>query len=156
VVKTPCRTDSCDTFNLTSNCPAPNDVTAYNTVEGQLLASARSIEQSLLTLAAAEEAENPPIIKTGPLVTPEAGMGGHVDIDWTGPIQPLLEKIACMTEYHFKVLGTEPPIPIIVSITAKRAVLADVLQNASFQTTKRAHILVFPESRIIELRYISL
>ncbi len=122
-------------------------------VESQLLATAQSIEESLNTLAAAEKAENAPILNTAPLVAPEGGMGGLVDVDWTGPITPLIEKIANMTDYRVKSLGNEPSIPILVSVSAKRAVIADVLQNVSLQAGKRAQILVFPTSRLIEVRY---
>ena len=124
-------------------------------VEAQLLATAQSIEESLSILAAAEKAEDAPILNTAPLVTPEGGMGGTIDVEWTGPIGPLVEKIAELTNYRVKVLGQEPAIPILVSISMKKAVIADVLQNASLQVGKRAHILVFPGSRLIEVRYLS-
>ncbi len=124
-------------------------------VETQLLAAAQSIEQSLSTLAAAENAESAPILNTAPLVTPEGGMSGLADVDWTGPIGPLVDKIANMTDYRVKVLGNEPAIPILVSISSKRTVIADILQNASLQAGRRAQILVFPSSRLIEVRYAS-
>jgi defect-in-organelle-trafficking protein DotD len=135
----------------------PKGQTASSTanIEAQLLAAAQSIEGSLNTLAAAEKVESPPILNTAPLVTPEGGMGGTIDIEWTGPIGPLVNKIAALTNYRVKVLGQEPAIPILVSISMKRAIIADVLQNASFQVGKRAHILVFPGSRLIEVRYLS-
>lgn len=126
-----------------------------STIESQLLLTAQSIEQSLITLAAAEKVEHPPTLNTESLVTPEGGLGGLADVDWTGPIGPLVEKIASMTNYRVKVLGIEPPIPILVSITAKKTAIADILQNASLQAGKRAHILVFPSSRLIEVRYLS-
>ena len=141
-------------------CPPPSpcakeDPSCIPCVEDQLVLSAKSIEKSLITLAAAEVAESPPILNTAPLVTPEGGMGGLVDIDWTGPVAPLVNKIACLTNYRVKILGNEPAIPIIVTITSKREVVANVLQNASLQAGKRAHILVFPCSRTIEVRYLS-
>lgn len=123
-------------------------------VEKDLLFAATSIEKSLNTLAAAQEAVSPPIINIGPLVAPEGGMSIKVDIDWTGPIQPLIKKIAQITDYRVKVLGNEPAIPIIVTITSRDTVIAEVLQNASFQAGARAHILAFPENRVIELRYL--
>jgi len=141
---------SCDECN-----EEPPEATICNTgVETDLLAAANSIEKSLNTLAAAQEVESPPIINTAPLITPEGGMGGRVDIDWTGPVAPLINKIAKMTDYRVKFLGNEPAIPIVITITAKRTLLAEVLQNASFQAGKRAHILVFPENRVIEVRYL--
>ncbi len=131
-----------------------NSTTPLN-VESQLLATAQSIEESLGILAAAEKAENPPILNTAPLTTPEGGMGGKVDIEWTGPIGPLIDRVAELTNYRVKTLGQEPAIPILVSISMKKAVIADILQNASLQVGKRAYILVFPESRLIEVRYLS-
>lgn len=127
---------------------------ASSNIESQLLNTAQSIEQSLSTLAAAEKAESPPILNTAPLITSEGGMGGKVDIDWTGPIGPLIVKLGVLTNYRVKFLGSEPAIPILISINAKQTVIADVLQNASLQTGKRAHILVFPASRLIEVRYL--
>jgi defect-in-organelle-trafficking protein DotD len=128
---------------------------ASSNIESQLLNTAQSIEQSLGTLAAAEKAESPPILNTAPLLTSEGGMGGKIDIDWTGPVGPLVVKLGALTNYRVKFLGSEPAIPILISINAKKTAIADVLQNASLQAGKRAHILVFPGSRLIEVRYLS-
>jgi defect-in-organelle-trafficking protein DotD len=123
-------------------------------IESEILKAAESIEKSLKTLAAAQEAKGPPIIITAPLLTPEGGMGGKVDINWIGPIVPLLHKIGELSQYRVKILGNEPAIPIIITITAKKTALAEVLQNASLQAGKRAEILAFPEEHVIELRYL--
>lgn len=133
--------------------PAKKDCLKQD-VEAQLLATADSIDAALTTLAAAQKAESQPILNPAPLMTPEGGMGGLIDIDWAGPLGPLVDKIATLTNYRVKFLGTEPAIPILVTITAKRAIVAEVLQNASFQASKRAEVLVFPESHVIEVRYI--
>lgn len=129
------------------------DLSPANEIEQQLLATAQSIERSLATLAMAQETNNPPLINTAPLVTAEGGMGGTADIDWTGPVEPLLHKLAEMTNYHLKVLGNEPAIPIIISITQNKTIIADILKNACLQVGKRANIMVFPATKIIELRY---
>lgn len=123
-------------------------------IEDQLLQAAHSIEQSLGVLAAAEQAESPPILDTAPLTSAEGGMSGKVDLEWTGPLAPLVQKIADLSQYRVKFLGKEPSIPILISISAKAAMLADVLQNASLQAGKRAYILVFPTDKIIEVRYL--
>lgn len=122
-------------------------------IGAQLISSARSIEKSLATLAANQEINNLPILNTAPLITQEGGMGGTADIDWTGPLEPLLEKIASMSNYALKTMGNTPAIPIIVSISQEKAMIADILKNACLQAGKRANIVVFPASKIIELRY---
>ncbi|MEY3183083.1 MAG: hypothetical protein RLZ35_1068 [Pseudomonadota bacterium] len=123
--------------------------------EASLLETAQSIEKSLAILASAQEAKSPPVINTQPLITPEGGMGGIADIDWVGPIGPLVSRLAEMSNYRVKFLGNPPAIPIVVSITARETVIADILQNASLQAGQRAKILAFPENRVIEVRYLN-
>lgn len=149
-----CPPEEADCCVLKDICEDVNEpLIETNCVETQLIKTAKSIERSLGVLAAAQQADDPPILSTGPLVTPEGGMGHTMDIDWTGPIGPLVERIARMTNYRVKFLGCEPAIPIVVSITGRRLVIAEVLQNVSFQAVKRASVLVFPSNRVIEVRY---
>jgi defect-in-organelle-trafficking protein DotD len=138
--------------NSTEQDPC-KDQNINQSIEEQLITSAKSIEKSLANLAASQEMNNIPVLNTAPLITPEGGMGHTADIDWTGPIEPLLQKIAAMTNYNLKVLGSPSPIPIIISITQTKAIIADILKNASLQAGKRVNIVVFPANRIIELRY---
>ncbi|MCL5261667.1 MAG: DotD/TraH family lipoprotein, partial [Gammaproteobacteria bacterium] len=75
-------------------------------------------------------------------------------IDWSGPVGPLVKKIATASNYKLRVLGTPPAIPILVSISAKDTPLADILRDATFQCGNKANIVVYPASRTIELRYV--
>lgn len=130
-----------------------NSINIESDISEQLISSARSIEKSLATLAASQETNNIPVLNTIPLITNEGGMGASADIEWTGPIEPLLEKICSMTNYNLKIMGNAPSIPIIVSITQEKAIIADILKNACLQAANRASIVVFPASKIVELRY---
>jgi len=123
--------------------------------EAALVEAAQSIDNSLAVLASAQEAKSPPVVNIGPLVTPEGGMGGLADIDWVGPIGPLMTRLGDMTNYRVKFLGTPPAIPIVVSITTRDTAIAEILQNASLQAGQRAKVLVFPENRVIEVRYLN-
>lgn len=139
---------------LRQNTQARSSKVPYNSVvEQELITAAKTIESSLGMLARAQEENNIPLLNTAPLVTPEGGMSGTADIDWTGPIEPLIRKLADMTDYKVKVLGNTPTIPIIVSISQDKAVIADILKNAGMQAGKRANIVVFPANRVIEVRY---
>lgn len=138
--------------NLNEQDPC-KDQNLNQSIEEQLITSAKSIEKSLANLAASQEMNNIPVLNTAPLITPEGGMGHTADIDWTGPIEPLLQKIAAMTNYNLKILGSPSTIPIIISITQTKAIIADILKNASLQAGKRVNIVVFPANKIIELRY---
>lgn len=122
-------------------------------LETELAKAAQNIESSLNVLAAAKVSEDPPLIDTAPLITAEGGMGGKVNLDWVGPIAPLLQKMAEISNYRLKVLGKEPAIPILVSISNRDAIVADVVKNASLQARAKATVMVFPDSKVIELRY---
>src|SRR5579871_3854389 len=116
---------------LKKNTQANASKVPYNSVvEQELVAAAKTIENSLALLARTQEENNVPLLNTAPLITPEGGMGGTADVDWTGPIEPLVRKLADMTDYKVKVLGSAPGIPIIVSISQNNAVIADILKNS--------------------------
>ncbi len=124
-------------------------------VEEQLIHTALSVEDSLRTLALAQDVYEKNAINTDILITPEGGMGGLTSIDWAGPIEPLLEKVACLTRYRLKVLGPIPAIPVLVTISCRERIIADVVKDAGLQAGNRANLVVYPTSRIIELRYTS-
>lgn len=122
-------------------------------IEEQLVQTALSVEDSLRTLAASREIYEKNAINTDILTNPEGGMGGVASLDWSGPIEPLLEKIGQLTRYRLKVLGPVPAIPVIVTISCRERVIADIVKDAGLQAGNRANLVVYPTSRIIELRY---
>ncbi len=124
-----------------------------SSIRPNLELAANSIERSLLSLAETQEPYQSHAINTVPLVTNAGGMGGTVNIDWSGPIEPLVQKIASYTQYKVKVLGNEPAVAVIVSVTGTQMLVADVIKSAGLQAGNRANIVVYPTTRIIELRY---
>lgn len=137
---------------LLSSC-TPKPTYEMSDVEYQLMKSALSVEDSLRTLAATQEVYNKSALNTDILTTPEAGMGHLASLDWSGPIEPLLQTIGEMSNYRVKVLGPTPAIPLIVTISCRERMVADILKDAGLQAGKRANLVVYPTSRIIELRY---
>jgi defect-in-organelle-trafficking protein DotD len=81
------------------------------------------------------------------------GMQGLTTIDWSGPVEPLLKQIAMAANYRLRVLGTPPAIPVIVTIFSKNKMLGDVLRDVGYQCGRRATVVVYPGSQVIELRY---
>lgn len=130
-----------------------SDEEDIHTASVKLADSAESISNSLQELAAIERASHPAPKVPNPLNPEMIGMAQPISIDWTGPIGPLVQKIAKISDYRVRVLGIAPPIPIIVSLTAKNTLLADILRDANFQCGQRANIAVYASNRVIELRY---
>jgi defect-in-organelle-trafficking protein DotD len=138
---------------LLVGCCGPKTAYQISDVEYQLMKSAMSVEDSLRALAATQEVYAKNAINTDILITPQGGMGELASLDWSGPIEPLLERVGQMTNYRVKVLGPMPNIPVIITLSARERMIADILKDAGLQAGKRANLVVYPTSRIIELRY---
>lgn len=119
----------------------------------QLAEAASSISQSLTQLSAIQQA-NTPTPRICLPITRACEMMNLVSVDWAGPIGPLIDRIGCMTHYSVRKLGVPPAIPVLISINARNTPLADVVRDIAFQAGTRACVVIYSESRIIELRYL--
>lgn len=142
-----------------TSTPNPNNIAiisndyGVHTAEVKLAQAADSSSQALQELAEIEQSTHPAAKLPQP-ISPEAiGMSQLTTVDWNGPVGPLVAKIAQIANYKVHVLGTVPAIPPLVSISAKDTPLADILRDAGFQCGPKVNIVVYPKSRIIELRY---
>ena len=119
----------------------------------KLAEAATSISQSLVTLAEVQQAQLPAkdlskLPKPDMLNMPEV-----ISVDWSGPIEPFLERMADASGYKLNVVGVKPAIPVIVTITARHTPLAHIIRDAAYQCMTKAEIEVFPCKKTIELRY---
>lgn len=123
--------------------------------EATLAEAASSVSKSLISLDQMQQATTP-LPPMQPPPDPAAyGMSNAVTVDWNGPIEPLLTQIANSTGYTVNVLGKAPMLPIIVTVIAKNRPIGEVLRDAGYQCGDKADIVVFPNTKIIELRYAS-
>lgn len=133
-----------------SNTPKTYDLSENETT---LAEASYSVSRSMVDLAETAQAAHP-LPKLAPPPSPASyGMGMTTSLDWSGPVEPLLRQVAKAANYRLRVLGTSPAIPVIVTIYAKNVMLGDVLRDIGYQCGRRASAVVFPESRVIELRY---
>ncbi len=135
-----------------ANPPAPNP-NYLNKTESSLAEASFSVSRSIVDLAETEQAAHPGLNYEPPPSPASYGMGGLTTIDWSGPVEPLLKQIANASNYRLRTLGTPPAIPVLVTVNAKNVMLGDILRDTGYQCGKRASVLVFPNSRVIELRY---
>ena len=119
----------------------------------KLAEAASNVSHSLVKLSAIEQAANPQAHIPTPANPSSYGMGGLASIDWSGPIGPLVARIAHATKYRLEILGTAPSIPIVVTLSKKNTPLGYILADAGYQAGTRADIAVFPRRRLMQLRY---
>jgi defect-in-organelle-trafficking protein DotD len=117
-----------------------------------LAQAARSVSQSLNELKSLEKASNPPL-KPLPYPTASGLENISASVDWSGPIEPLLKRIAKLANYRLEVIGRRPAIPVLVTISAQTTPLSYILRNADLQAGLKATIAVYPGIHTIELRY---
>lgn len=142
----------CLILSACANPPAPKP-TYLGKTETSLAEASYSVSRSIVDLAETEQAADPNLSLEPPPSPASYGMGGLSTIDWSGPVEPLLRQIANASNYRVRVLGTQPAIPVLVTVNAKNQMLGDILRDVGFQCGRRASVVVFPGSRVIELRY---
>jgi defect-in-organelle-trafficking protein DotD len=136
-------------------CAVPKPQQGYDLSKSQtsLAEASYSVSRSIVDLAETAQAAHPLPALAPPPSPASYGMGGLTTIDWSGPIEPLLRQIAVASNYRLRVLGTAPAIPVLVTVYTKNVMLGDVLRDVGYQGGRRAAVVIFPESRVIELRY---
>ena len=117
----------------------------------KLAEAAASVSQSLAELAQIERSVHEiKTFKSDPnLVHIKSG---KISVDWTGPVESLLGKIAQSTKLHYRTIGTKPPLPIIVSVTAKDVFVSDLVRDVAYKVQTQASISLSKDN-ILEMRY---
>lgn len=119
----------------------------------KLAEAAVSVSDSMLEMAKVEKVITPPN-KDNTLTIPNAyNLQARASVDWSGPIEELTQRIAKASHYNIRVLGKAPAIPVLISMSIKDASLAEILRDIDYQAGKKADIVVYPNSQVVELRY---
>ena len=119
-----------------------------------LAESSTSLSRSMQELAAINEASHPDLLVPAPFNAKKIHMTERTSINWTGPVEPILRKVARAGHYQLNILGASPVIPVIVVLDKRNKPLANILQDIRYQVVRKAQIRVFPRKNIIELRYL--
>lgn len=132
--------------------PAPPTEPA-NVADASLAESSFAVSRAISSLSETAQAARPTVHISTPPNPRSYGMGTLTSIDWSGPVEPLVREIARATDYRLHVLGQSPAIPVMVSVFDKNRMIGEILRDVAYQCGRRANIIIFPESRLIELRY---
>jgi defect-in-organelle-trafficking protein DotD len=142
----------CASQNL-PNSITPTINTGSDDASIKLAEAARSVSQSLNELKELEKASNPPITKPLPYPSSSGLEKITASVDWSGPIEPLLQRIAKLAQFHLEIIGKRPAIPVLVTISSENIPLSYIIRNANLQAGQKASVVVYPGIKTIELRY---
>jgi defect-in-organelle-trafficking protein DotD len=140
-------------FALSACTPPPPPPSTQTATDVSLAEASYSVSKSIVNLAEVAQASHP-LPALDPQPNPASyGMAQLTSVDWSGPVEPLIKQLANASNYRMRVLGAQPGIPVLVTLNSKNTMLADVLRDVGYQCGRRATVLIYPDSRVIELRY---
>jgi len=137
----------------TTRLPFPKPTHLSEDASVRLVETATAVSQSLNDLKAIEKASHPPLNGKFLSYPTSYAMTELVSVDWSGPIQPLLQRIARMSRHKLRIIGQSPASPVLVTVMARNTPLGYILRNADWQAGTKANVFVYPAIRTIELRY---
>lgn len=123
-----------------------------DSVDLMLADAADRATRALETLSAMERSQNPQpdlaIVPNAPRELQRA-----VTLNWTGPVEPLVQELSRKAGYRFGTIGARPSTPVIVTISSINKPLINVFRDIGLQMGARADLKVNARTRMIELQY---
>ncbi len=120
----------------------------------QIAEATKSASNSLAQLAKIQSYQHPDYYKT-PQKVVKSNVKGTVSIDYIGPIEPLLKKLAKSANVKYRKLGKQTGTPIIVSVKYDNASLRDVVENIAYQAQNHAIVEVNKQGAV-QIRYLTI
>lgn len=130
----------------------PQIVASPDAVSLRLAEAADKASTALETLAAVEQAKTPGV-SVGPVSGAPTELRRAMTVNWTGPVEPLAKKLADRAGYGFLVLGSMPPVPLVVAIDAENRPIVDILRDIGLQLGTRADVKVDAGRKMVEIHY---
>lgn len=116
--------------------------------------TAKSIEQSLTSLAEAEQFDKIGVKPGEPRVYRQiAGMEAMVTMPWSGTLEQAVTKLSGVCGFTVKFTGRPPSTPILVQIGREASTVSDHMRNIGIQAGQRADLIIDPRQKIVEVRY---
>lgn len=130
----------------------PQIVASPDAVSLRLAEAADKASTALEMLAAVEQARTPGV-SVGPVSGAPPELRRAMTVNWTGPVEPLAKKLADRAGYGFLVLGSVPPVPLVVAIDAENRPVVDILRDIGLQLGLRADVKVDAGRKMVEIHY---
>lgn len=130
----------------------PQIVASPDKVSAMLAESADRASNALEALAAVERAKTP-TPSLSPVDNVPQELARAVTVNWVGPIEPIAKTLADRAGYGFRVMGSTPAVPVVVSVDVENARVVDALRDVGLQLGMRGDVKVDARSRMVEIHY---
>ncbi len=81
------------------------------------------------------------------------GLDKVTSMTWTGPIDQVTRTLTELAGLNFRIIGKEPPLPLVVSVDAHNQEIGKILRDIGFQAGRRADIILNTATNTVDLRY---
>ncbi len=142
----------CNAHNSSFSGGSPQIVASPDKVSAMLAESADRASNALETLAAVERARTPATTMS-PISDVPTELARTITVNWVGPIEPIAKTLADRAGYGFLVLGSEPSIPVVVSLDVENTRVIDSLRDIGLQLGMRGDVKVDAQAKMIEIYY---
>lgn len=151
-----CASDSKRQVDLNLHYVGADSAMATSTdkdAQAQVANAATSVSGSLDQLSAMEQAKNSGRYSAPAPQKASGGLAIRSSVDWNGPAESILKRLASSAGFRFNVVGNSPSIPVLVNISANNETISQIIRNVSYQVSNKAAVGVYPRQKVIELRY---
>ena len=130
----------------------PQVVASPDKVSLMLAQAADKASNALESLAAVEQSRAP-AVSVQPVHNAPPELQRAITVNWIGPADQLVKKLADRASYSFLVVGDRPPVPVVVNVDAENKPVIEVLRSTGLQLGVRGDVKVDSTRKMVELHY---
>ena len=130
----------------------PQVVASPDKVSLMLAEAADKASNALETLAAVEQ-NRAPGIAVEPIHNAPPELERAMTVNWIGPPEQILKRLADRASYSYLTVGNRPPVPPVITLNAENERVIDLLRDVGLQLGVRADVKVDSIQKTIELHY---
>lgn len=120
-----------------------------------MLADAADRSSTALQTLASIEQHRTPHVAMAPIENAPPALMRAMTLNWTGPVEPVLKTLADRAGYGFQVLGSAPPVPVVVAVNAENKPVVEIMRSIGLQLGARANVRVDGATQMVEIHYVS-
>ncbi|MFA6279413.1 MAG: DotD/TraH family lipoprotein [Bdellovibrionales bacterium] len=127
--------------------------TEPDVVSVRLAQAAEKASKALDTLSGIEQYREPQLPAPDDFSSAPPALTQLISIQWSGPIDQILQTLASRASMSYKVVGSPSGVPLLVNLDVYQKPLIEALHDLGLQAGRRADVSVNSNNNSIEIRY---
>lgn len=121
-------------------------------LDGDLENAAQQVASAWKSWGAVYSAAHPSAVVAEDQGPPPRELDQRVQVNWSGPLEPLIRGLLARTGYRLVVRGLAPPMPVLVSLAGSYQ-LFDAIKEAGYQAGPRVQVVINERERVVVVAY---